>query len=59
MRSLVAGVITCLAFASAPASAQWPPDHLKNVQVLPKDIAFRALVIAAMLLSAAMVTVFG
>ena len=32
------------AVLAAPASAQWPPDHLKNVQALPADISIRALV---------------
>lgn len=41
MRIPLAGVL--LAFAVAPAGAQWPPQ-IKNLQVFPKDIKVAALI---------------
>jgi tetratricopeptide (TPR) repeat protein len=41
-RSILLTVLVAL--APSCLLAQWPPERLKNVQVLPKDLAIRALV---------------
>ena len=44
MRLLIAGLVVAssLALTPAAATAQWPPDSLVNLQVLPEDISVRA-----------------
>lgn len=43
-RLLTLGALAALPLAPAPAGAQWPPDSLVNLQVLPKDTRVRDLV---------------
>jgi hypothetical protein len=44
MRRSVLYASVVAAVASSSAWAQWPPQRLKNVQVLPEDIPIRALI---------------
>ena len=44
MRRLAAALPLVLALARPAAAQQWPPERLKNLEVLPKDIPVRALV---------------
>jgi tetratricopeptide (TPR) repeat protein len=44
VRRLTLKAMLIVALAPSFALAQWPPERLKNVQVLPKDLAIRALV---------------
>ena len=42
--ALMLAVAVLIVSAPQPATAQWPPDSIVNLQVLPEDIAFRELV---------------
>ena len=44
MRSLAVVTLTCAALSTSSAAAQWPPERLKNLKVLPADIPIRALI---------------
>ena len=44
MRSLAVVTLTCAALSTSSVAAQWPPERLKNLRVLPADIPIRALI---------------
>ena len=44
MRTPVIRLLATLVLLSAPALAQWPPQSLKNVKVLPADLPIAALI---------------
>lgn len=44
MRSIAVATLTCAALIASSAEAQWPPERLKNLKILPSDIQIRALV---------------
>jgi len=44
MRRLILPASVCAVMMSSSAMAQWPPQRLKNVQVLPEDTPIRALI---------------
>ena len=43
MRSVVFLAVASAAVMPSPAAGQFPPERLKNIQVLPTDISVRAL----------------
>jgi tetratricopeptide (TPR) repeat protein len=43
MTRMIGKAIVLAVLVSSSASAQWPPERLKNVKVLPSDISVRAL----------------